>query len=118
MIEKFSDEELKQILKELGIDESNLKRKQIPKREALASEKKDIFSILDGKPFRPQLTFESIIKIIDHSLNNLRNVGNVGDRILCSPDVKREDLDEYRQMFREILETIKKHNRKWEEDNQ
>ena len=42
MIEKFSDEELKQILKELGIDESNLKRKQIPKREALASEKKEI----------------------------------------------------------------------------
>lgn len=118
MIEKFSDEELKQILKELGIDEGNLKRAKIPKKEALASEKKEIHSVLDGKPFRPQLTFDAVIKIIDHSLNNIRNVGKVGDRILCSPEIKREDLDEYRQMFQEIIEIIKKHNRKWEGENQ
>ena len=60
-----------------------------------------------------------IYKIIDITLSNfeIKYKNNKKGRYEgygINLSVKKEDEEEYLQMFQEILEIIKKHNRKWE----
>lgn len=101
MIEKFNDEELEQIMKELGV------LKESGKHSICKNEIKELCLIWKEKGFDEH---QKIFTIIDITLNNFRKTRK--SKFGCS--VKAEDIGEYRQMFREILEIIKKHNRKWE----
>lgn len=103
MIEKFSDEELKQIKRELGISMSGTKAKTCEKGID------ELDSLWKEKPIAG--IHSNIFKIIDITLCNYRR-----DKYNtpANKNVKEEDKEEYRQMFQEILEIIKKHNRKWE----
>lgn len=107
MIEKFSDEELRQIKKELGVPTSTAKRTVCAKEIFELSklwEDKQFYYISSRKDF--------VYQIIDMTLCNFKN----GNPRTVNGVVPDEIEDEYRQMFQEILEIIKKHNRKWEGD--
>lgn len=105
MIEKFSDEELKQIKKELGISMSGTKAKTCEK------EIEELDKLWANKPTAG--IHSNFFKIIDITLCNYQ-----GDKYNtpANRNVKDEDKNEYRQMFQEILEVIKNHNREWEGD--
>lgn len=112
MIEKFSDEELIQIKRELGI-EHNVRKKSTLSKELLV-----LNELWKDKPFAKN---NCVLNIIDYALCNVEEryySGSHTKKIGTSLTVKPEDENEYRQMFQEILEIIKKHNRKWEEENQ
>lgn len=105
MIEKFSEEELKQIKKELGISMSGTKAKTCEK------EIDELDKLWANKPTAG--IHSNFFKIIDVTLCNYRyDKYNTP----ANKNVKEEDKEEYSQMFREILEIIKKHNRKLEGD--
>ena len=103
MIEKFSSEELEQILKELGVAKENAKY------TVCKDEIQELCLLWKEKGFDEH---KKIFTIIDITLNNFKKhrKGMFG----CS--VKPQDTKEYNEMFQEILEIIKKHNRKWERD--
>lgn len=112
MIEKFSDEELRQIMKELGI-----KDKGIRMETAILEEISELEDISSRKPeMRAQSPrgkiYECVLTIVCFSLNNLIETRKGYWR--CSNSLRNEDREDFKQMFREILEIIKKHNRKWE----
>lgn len=110
MIEKLSDEELKQIRKELLGIGSNAKALLCRNKRA------EIVKLWENKPVND---FQMIYKIIDITLSNfeIKYKNNKKGRYKgygINLSVKKEDEEEYLQMFQEILEIIKKHNRKWE----
>ncbi len=114
MIEKFSDEELKQIRKELLGIGSNSKALLCRNKRA------EMVKLWENKPVND---FQMIYKIIDITLSNFEikyknNKKGIYKGYGINLSVKKEDEEEYLQMFQEILEIIKKHNRKWEGDNQ
>lgn len=116
MIEKFSDEELRQILKELGIKDKGTRMEN-----AILQEISELEDISDGKPqMRSQSPrgkiYECVLTIVSFSLNNLIETRKGYWR--CSNSLRKEDKEEFKQMFQEILEIIKKHNRKWEGDKE
>lgn len=111
MIEKFSDEELKQIMKELGVKESGIRAFTVISDEAnelseIQSKKANFLS----NDFRGKL-YESVRSITAITLNNV--VKSKKGYWKCSHVISKEDEAEYKQMFQEILEIIKKHNREW-----
>lgn len=107
MIEKFSDEELRQIKKELGVPTSTAKR------TVCAKEIFELSKLWEDKQFHYISSRKDFIyQIIDMTLCNFKN----GNPRTVNGVVSNEIEDEYRQMFQEILEIIKKHNRKWEGD--
>lgn len=124
MIEKFSDEELKQIIKELGIDKNNTKAF---KSTVCSEEKIELCKLWGEKVSKLSETSEELLavvyKVIDITLCNFREKiykrknksGGTYEQKYVGFDsnIKQEDIDEYRQMFQEILEIIKKHNREW-----
>lgn len=99
MIEKFSDEELKQILSELNMPTTSAK-------ENVCKEDIEELKIL-WKDKCLKSAHTAIFKVIDYSLNNYKTETKL------NRSVQFEDKNEYRQMFHEIVEIIKKHNRKW-----
>lgn len=117
MIEKFSEEELKQIMKELGI-----KEKHVQKFDVVNEERNEIRNIFRDRPrfspldFPHEKAYMFINGIVSLTLNFLSEKKDGYYKI--SPSVPVRDESEYKQMFQEILEIIKKHNRKWERDNQ
>lgn len=52
----------------------------------------------------------AIFKIIDYTMNNYQSETKL------NRSVQFEDRNEYIQMYQEILEIIKKHNREWENE--
>lgn len=116
MIEKFSDEELKQIMKELGVKESGIRAFTV-----ISDEANELSEIQSKKPnllsndCRGKL-YESTRSIVAITLNNVTK--SKRGYWKCSHSISKEDEAEYKQMFQEILEIIKKHNRKWEGENQ
>lgn len=113
MIEKFSEEELKQIKKELGISEKN------NKENIFYKETKELRELWREKPYYSEHN-RLIYRIIDITLCNFRKgvrykhkSNEQHEYLTARKTIKLEDEDEYRQMFQEILEIIKKHNRKW-----
>lgn len=108
MIEKFSDEELKQIKKELGVPTSSMKY------TVCAKEMLDLSKLWSDRYPRSGYLDKFIYQIIDMTLCNFRN----GSPKFFSGVVPEEMEIEYRKMFQEILEIIKKHNRKWEGSNE
>lgn len=112
MIEKFSEEELKQIAKELGM--RDICTKSLICRE----EKEELYRIWGEKP---QASHNHIFRIIDVTLcNYVEKPGTLRTDAGYGTDgtIKKEIKEEYKEMYKEILEIIKKHNRKWEGDNQ
>lgn len=104
MIEKFSDEELKQIKKELGVPTNSVKK------AVCAKEMLELHKLWEDKQFYFNSSRKDFLyQIIDMTLCNFKN----GNPRIMSGVVPDEIEDEYRQMFQEILEIIKKHNRKW-----
>lgn len=98
MIEKFTDEELKQILTELNFPTTSAK-------ESVCKEQIVELKVLwKDKGF--ETAHRAIFRIIDYTLNNCQSVTKL------NRSVQFEDRKEYGQMYQEILEIIKKHNRK------
>lgn len=112
MIEKFSDEELEQIKKKLGVAKTDLRKTTVFGTEAAI-----LNELWADKPFRDN---KCVFHVIDITLCNVRKhqYGRLDGIYGTSIRVGKKDIDEYRQMFQEILGIIKKHNRKWEGDNQ
>lgn len=114
MIEKFSDEELRQIMKELGVKEHGVKafttvEKEVEELTEMQSQKPKILS----NDCRGKL-YESVRSIVAITMNNV--VKTKKGYYKCSCGLAKEDEKEYRQMYREIITIIKKHNRPWEGD--
>lgn len=111
MIEKFSAEELEQIKKELGIEKEDLRKQTILRKEI-----SELNKVWNDKPF---VKNNCVFNVIDNCLCNFQTHewGRLKGKIGTSKMVN-VDVDEYCQMFQEILEIIKKHNRKWEGENQ
>lgn len=127
MIEKFSKEEINQILHELGLSQ----KKTVPRKSiALAEEKVRIEKIFendlypDTKETKPngryialskrevqKNVFNSIVAIIDYTLGNFElskdRFGN--PEYSRSTKVSGTDLVNYKEMFGEILDVIEKH---------
>ena len=117
MIEKFSEEELRQIMKELGV-----KEKSSQKFDVANIERKELKELFNDMPrfapidFASDRAYSYINGIISLSLNLLTQKKDGYFKI--SPSVSLNDEKEYKNMFEEVLEIVKKHNRKWEHDNQ
>lgn len=114
MIEKFSYEELKQIMKELGIKETGIRTfdivsNEIEKLTNIQREKPQILS----NDCRGKL-YESVRSIVSITLNNVTKSRKGYWK--SSYVVPKEDVDEFREMYQEIIEIIEKHNRKWDGD--
>ncbi len=114
MIEKFSDEELKQIKKELGINTyENSEKKFICRKEIT-----ELYALWDNKPCA---NHQPIFGIIDNTLCNYvkkkkRKDYNNGEAWGTPLIIPKHIEKEYIEMFNEILGVIKKHNRVWESD--
>lgn len=113
MIEKFSEEELSQILFELGIKEKGTRTEWL-----VADEQRELLQIFESKPsFNTQnpkgKAYECVNGIVSLTLNNIIQTQKGHWRI--SGTVKESDKEEFKKMFQEILEIIKKHNRGWED---
>lgn len=127
MIEKFSKEEINQLLHELGLSQ----KKNVPRKSiALAEEKARIEKIFendlypDTRETKPngryialskrevqKNVFNSIVAIIDYTLGNFElskdRFGN--PEYSRSTKVSDTDLVNYKEMFGEILDVIEKH---------
>ena len=128
MIEKFSKEEINQLLHELGLSQ----KKTVPRKSiALAEEKVRIEKIFendlypDTRETKPngryialskrevqKNVFNSIVAIIDYTLGNFElskdKFGN--PEYSRSTTVSDTDLVNYKEMFGEILDVIEKHH--------
>ena len=127
MIEKFSKEEINQLLRELGLSKkATVHRKSI----ALAEEKVRIAKIFENE-FYPNTretkpngvpiallkrnvqknVFDSIVAIVDYTLGNFElgkdRFGN--PEYIRSTKVSDTDLVNYKEMFGEILGVIEKY---------
>ena len=127
MIEKFSKEEINQLLRELGLSQNTTApRKSI----ALAEQKVRIAKVFKNE-FYPNTretkpngvpiallkrnvqknVFDSIVAIIDYTLGNFE----LGKDRFGNPEYRRSttvsdtDLVNYKEMFGEILDVIEKH---------
>lgn len=114
MIEQFNEEELRQIKKELGILERNNKENLFYK------ETRELRELWKGKPYYSEHS-RLIYRIVDITLCNFRKgvrykqkSNEQREYLTACKTIKLDDENEYRQMLQEILEIIKKHNRKWE----
>lgn len=115
MIEKFSDEELKQILSELGISgERSIRKSSVPKTSAMCEKKANTIRKFGSKPID---VHNHIMKIIDYSLNNF-DYSNVSRKYRANTTIKGKDMSEYLEMYDEICKIIEQHNRQWESDNE
>lgn len=115
MIEKFSNEELEQIMEELGI------KKHSTKPYTLALEqRKEVREIFKDKPcfsggMPASRKIESHIRsIIAITLNYI--VKSKKGNWITSTSIKANDTKEYEEMYSKFLEIIKLHNREWERD--
>lgn len=107
MIEKFTDAELEQIKKELGITKTDLRKTTVFGVEAAVLDE-----LWAGKPFANN---KCVFHIIDITLCNvIKHKNSLKGKYGTSIRVNEKDMNEYCQMFQEILEIIKKHNRKWD----
>ena len=127
MIEKFSNEEINQLLHELGLSQ----KKTVPRKSiALAEEKVRIAKIFENE-FYPNTretkpngvpiaiskrnvqknVFDSIVAIVDYTLGNFElgkdRFGN--QEYSRSTTVSDTDLVNYKEMFGEILDVIEKY---------
>ena len=127
MIEKFSKEEINQLLHELGLSQ----KKTVPRKSiALAEEKVKIAKIFENE-FYPNTretkpngvpiallkrnvqknVFDSIVAIVDYTLGNFElgkdRFGN--PEYIRSTKVSDTDLVNYKEMFGEILDVIEKY---------
>ena len=127
MIEKFSNEEINQLLHELGLSQ----KKTVPRKSiALAEEKVRIAKIFENE-FYPNTretkpngvpiallkrnvqknVFDSIVAIVDYTLGNFE----LGKDRFGNPEYSRSttvsdtDLVNYKEMFGEILDVIEKY---------
>ena len=127
MIEKFSKEEINQLLHELGLSQ----KKTVPRKSiALAEEKVKIAKIFKNE-FYPNTretkpngvpiallkrnvqknVFDSIVAIVDYTLGNFE----LGKDRFGNPEYSRSttvsdtDLVNYKEMFGEILDVIEKY---------
>ena len=127
MIEKFSKEEINQLLHELGLSQ----KKTVPRHSiALAEEKVRIEKIFENE-FYPNTretkpngvpiallkrnvqknVFDSIVAIVDYTLGNFE----LGKDRFGNPEYSRSttvsdtDLANYKEMFGEILDVIEKY---------
>lgn len=113
MIEKFSEDELCVIMSELGI--KNSKPNYI-----VGKYRKELSEICKGMPLMYKSEYagdklETCIKtIIAIATKNITK--NKKGNWIASTSVKAMDKKEYEEMYLEILEIIKKHNREWEAD--
>lgn len=118
MIEKFTDEELKQIMRELGMS-ANCSKVNICGEEIL-----ELNELWREKPQEKSKSKHThIFAIIDITLCNFKKQirkerwsRKEYETYSTTSKIKQEIKEEYKQMFQEILEIIKKHNRKWEMD--
>lgn len=125
MIEKFTNEELEIIKRELGIIENDKTKKDFVCRvcreelRQLWSEKTSLISV-GGDKIR-----NSLYVIIDVTLCNFRKktVNKTSKKngekfqktyIGFDGSVSNDIADEYERMFREMLEVIKKYDKKYE----
>lgn len=112
MIEKFSEEELKQIIKELGISsETLIKKSSIQKNNVMCEEKARLIQELGRKPIDAH---KHIMKVIDYALNNI-DYSSYCKKYRTNTTIKAKDIAEYKEMYNEIYQIVKKHNRKWED---
>ena len=127
MIEKFSKEEINQLLRELGLSQKTI----IPKKSiALAEQKARIAKVFKNE-FYPNTretkpngvpiallkrnvqknVFDSIVAIVDYTLGNFElwkdRFGN--PEYIRSTKVSDTDLVNYKEMFGEILDVIEKY---------
>ena len=127
MIEKFSKEEINQLLNELGLSQ----KKTVPRKSiALAEEKARIAKVFKNE-FYPNTretkpngvpiallkrnvqknVFDSIVAIVDYTLGNFElgkdRFGN--PEYIRSTKVSDTDLVNYKEMFGEILDVIEKY---------
>lgn len=115
MIEKFSDEEINTILSELGIKNKGIKPNDIvcKYRKELREMYKGI-PLLYGSKVSIDIVDTYIRAIIALTFKKLSK-NKVGNWI-TSTSISAKDVKEYEDMYSEIIEIIKKHNRKWEGD--
>ena len=127
MIEKFSKEEINQLLRELGLSQKTI----IPKKSiALAEQKARIAKVFKNE-FYPNTretkpngvpialskrnvqknVFDSIVAIVDYTLGNFElgkdRFGN--PEYIRSATVSDNDLERYKAMFDEIIDVIEKY---------
>ena len=127
MIEKFSKEEINQLLHELGLSQ----KKTVPRKSiALAEEKVRIGKIFENDLYPDtretkqngryialskrevqKNVFNSIVEIVDYTLGNFE----LGKDRFGNPEYSRSttvsdtDLVNYKEMFGEILDVIEKY---------
>ena len=127
MIEKFSKEEINQLLHELGLSQ----KKTVPRKSiALAEEKARIAKIFENELYpdtretKPngkyialskrevqKNVFNSIVAIVDYTLGNFE----LGKDRFGNPEYSRattvsdNDLSRYKAMFNEIVDIIEKY---------
>ena len=127
MIEKFSKEEINQLLRELGLSQKTT----VPKKSiALAEEKVRIAKIFENELYpdtrekKPngnyialskrevqKNVFNSIVAIVDYTLGNFE----LGKDRFGKPEYRRattvsdNDLSQYKAMFDEIVDIIEKY---------
>lgn len=126
MIEKFSEEQIEQLLSELGISQKQyariVERVRNERTEQLLSKQIDeLYKLFSGKPklktsCSKGKIYECINTIISMTLNNIVKAKYDGTEGYwkVSGSVNFNDKEEFKQMFDEIIEIIKKHNREWE----
>ena len=127
MIEKFSEEEINQLLHELGLSQ----KKNVPRKSiALAEEKDRIAKIFENELYpdtretKPngkyialskrevqKNVFNSIVAIVDYTLGNFElgkdRFGN--QEYSRATTVSNNDLARYKAMFDEIVDIIEKY---------
>ena len=127
MIEKFSKEEINQLLHELGLSQ----KKTVPRKSiALAEEKVRIGKIFENDLYPDtretkqngryialskrevqKNVFNSIVEIVDYTLGNFE----LGKDRFGNPEYRRSttvsdtDLVNYKEMFGEIIDVIEKY---------
>ena len=128
MIEKFSKEEINQLLRELGLSQKTI----VPRKSiALAEQKARIAKVFKNE-FYPNTretkkngvpiaiskrnvqknVFDSIVAIVDYTLGNFE----LGKDRFGKPEYSRattvsdNDLARYKAMFDEIIDVIEKYN--------
>ena len=92
------------------------KKESYKKYDVLENEKLLVKELIGNKPVYWSQTFKQLCGLIDISINNfhIRNSWQSGTRI--NSTIKAGDCQEYKEMFHEILDIIKKHNRPYIED--
>ena len=131
MIENFSNEQIEQFLKELGVSQKQYKKiiDDVSNKRTESFLEEEITELIKLFEEKPKLrtvnnrgkAYECVITLIAITLNNLtkvtrRNEKDPTEYWKVSAMIKFQDKEEYKQMFREIMDVVKKHNRKWEQN--